>query len=74
MAISRLRLNLEKRCFRFYGSIDSTGSVKLPSDNYFGQIQDGDIHDSGNQNGVVLLSSIRTTLCHYRDNSRLTTR
>ena len=35
MPVSQLLLNLEKGCFRFYASIDSTGSVKLTSDNYY---------------------------------------
>ena len=74
MAISQLRLNLEKGCFRSYGLIDSAGSVKLPSDNYFLQIQDGDIQDCGNQNGVLFISCTQATLCPHRNNSRFTTR
>ena len=34
MAISQFRLNLERVCFRLYGSINPVESVKLPSDNY----------------------------------------
>ena len=34
MAISQLRLNLERVCVRFYGSINPIQSVKLPSVNY----------------------------------------
>ena len=34
MAISQFRLNLERACVRFYGSINPIESVKLPSVNY----------------------------------------
>ena len=34
MALSPFRLNLERVCVRFYGSINPLESVKLPSDNY----------------------------------------
>ena len=34
MAISPFRLNLERLCVRFYGSINPIESVKLPSVNY----------------------------------------
>ena len=34
MAISQFRLNEERVCFRFYGSIHPIESVKLPSVNY----------------------------------------
>ena len=34
MAISQFRLNLERVCVMFYGSINPIESVKLPSVNY----------------------------------------
>ena len=34
MAIYQFRLNLERVCVRFYGSINPIESVKLPSVNY----------------------------------------
>ena len=34
MAISQFRLNLQRVCVRFYGSINAIESVKLPSVNY----------------------------------------
>ena len=34
MVISQFRLNLERVCVRFYGSINPIESVKLPSVNY----------------------------------------
>ena len=34
MAVSQIRLNLERVCVRFYGSINPIESVKLPSVNY----------------------------------------
>ena len=34
MAVSQFRLNLERVCVRFYGSINPIESVKLPSVNY----------------------------------------
>ena len=34
MVISQFRLNLERVCVRFYGSINTTEPVKLPSVNY----------------------------------------
>ncbi len=37
MAISQFRLNLERVCVRFYGSINPIESVKLPSVNYLGE-------------------------------------
>ena len=41
MAKSQLLLNLLRWCFKLHGSIDPIESVKLPSVNYFWQIQDG---------------------------------
>ena len=43
MAKSQLLLNILRLCFKLHGSIYPMESVKLPSVNYFSQIQDGDI-------------------------------
>ena len=64
IAISQLlRLNLERECFMFYGSINPIESVKLASVNYFWQIQDGDIQDGRINNGIILLSCVRAPFC-----------
>ncbi len=58
MAQSQLLLNQLRWCFYLHGSIDPMESVKLPSVNYFWQIQDGDIQD-----GVPLLYCVQAPLC-----------
>ena len=45
MAKSQLLLNQLRLCFKLHGSMYPMESVKLPSVNYFWQIQDGDIQD-----------------------------
>ena len=58
MAKSQLLLNQLRLCFKLHGSIYPMESVKLPSVNYFWQIQDGDIQDGG-----PLLSCVQAPLC-----------
>ncbi len=55
MVIFQLRHDAVRGCFRFNGPVDSMDSVKLPSDNLFSLIHDGDIQYDGIQNGVLLL-------------------
>ena len=60
MAKSQLLLNILRLCL--HGSIYPMESVKLPSVNYFSQIQDGDIQD-----GSLLLYCVQSPLfpCSY---------
>ncbi len=60
MAKSQQLLNQLRWCFKSHGSIYPIESVKLPSVNYYWQIQDRDIQD-----GVPLLYRVQAPLYDF---------
>ena len=64
IVITKLLLYLEMWYFLFYGSMDSMESVKLPSDNYFRQLNDCDIQEVRIHDVILHVLNIRAYLAY----------